>query len=161
MNKIVILFKRIVRFLDKKFITPISKLFVWMTDKSKDLGKLFERMVAKKSSLIVLSLLLAIGIFYYIDTKSTTISQTSAEVLYNQKVNAIYNEESYVIEGIPETVDITMIGRKSDLYLAKQLPIDTVDIDLKDLKPGTHEVSLKYIRDGKNKETKIKLSKAN
>ena len=37
-----------------------------------------------------------------------------------------------------------MIGRRSDLYLAKQLPIDTVDVDLKDLKPGTHEVSLKY-----------------
>ena len=101
-------------------------------------------MFSKKSSLVVLSLVMAVGIFYYIDTKSTTISQTSAEVLYNQRVNAIYNEELYSIEGIPETVDITMIGRRSDLYLAKQLPIDTVDIDLKDLKPGTHDVSLKY-----------------
>ena len=101
-------------------------------------------MISRKSSLIVISLLIAIGIFYYIDTKSTTISETSAEVLYNQKVNAIYNEEAYVIEGLPESVDITMIGRKSDLYLAKQLPVDTVDIDLKNLKPGTHEVSLKY-----------------
>ena len=144
MNKIVLLLKRIVRFFDKRLITPISKLFVWFTDKSKGMGKSFEKMFSKKSSLIVFSLLLAVGIFYYIDTKSTTISQTSAEVLYNQKVNAIYNEESYVIEGIPETVDITMIGRRSDLYLAKQLPIDTVDVDLKDLKPGTHEVSLKY-----------------
>lgn len=144
MNKIVLLLKRIVRFFDKRLITPISKLFVWFTDRSKELGKSFEKMFSKKSSLIVFSLLLAVGIFYYIDTKSTTISQTSAEVLYNQKVNAIYNEESYVIEGIPETVDITMIGRRSDLYLAKQLPIDTVDVDLKDLKPGTHEVSLKY-----------------
>ena len=90
------------------------------------------------------SLLISVFIFFYVDTKSTTILETSAEVLYKQKVNAIYNEESYVIEGIPETVDITMIGRKSDLYLAKQLPIDEVDIDLKDLKPGTHKVSLKY-----------------
>lgn len=144
MNKIKRFFRGIVKFFDKRLITPITKLFVWFTEKSKELGKLFERMVAKKSSLIVLSLLLAIGIFYYIDTKSTIISETSAEVLYNQKVNAIYNEEAYVIEGLPETVDITMIGRKSDLYLAKQLPVDNVDIDLKDLKPGTHEVSLKY-----------------
>lgn len=144
MNNLKLIFKRIGRFFDKKLITPISKVFLLITEKSKNLSKSFERMFSKKSSLIVLSLIIAVGIFYYIDTKSTTISQTSAEVLYNQKVNAIYNEELYSIEGIPETVDITMIGRRSDLYLAKQLPIDTVDIDLKDLKPGTHDVSLKY-----------------
>lgn len=144
MNKIKIILKKIARFLDKKIITPITKLFVWVTDITKNNSKFFEKLFFKKSSLVVISLLLSVGIFFYVDTKSTTISETSAEVLYNQKVNAIYNEEAYVIEGIPESVDITMIGRKSDLYLAKQLPIDEVDIDLKDLKPGTHKVSLKY-----------------
>ena len=144
MNKFKRIMKRIVKLFDKKIITPVTKFFVLVVEKSKDFGKVFERMFSKKSSLVVISLIMSIGIFYYVDTKSTTISETSAEVLYNQKVNAIYNEESYVIEGIPESVDITMIGRKSDLYLAKQLPIDAVDIDLKDLKPGTHEVSLKY-----------------
>jgi len=144
MNKFKRIIKRIVKLFDKKIITPVTKFFVLIVDKSKDFGKIFERMFSKKSSLVIISLIMSIGIFYYVDTKSTTISETSAEVLYNQKVNAIYNEESYVIEGIPEAVDITMIGRKSDLYLAKQLPIDAVDIDLKDLKPGTHEVSLKY-----------------
>lgn len=136
--------RKIARFFDKKFITPITKLLVWLSDQGKELGNIFEKMIAKKSSLIVISLIISVGIFYYVDTKSTTIGETSAEVLYNQKVNAIYNEETYVIEGIPETVDITLIGRRSDLYLAKQLPVDAVDVDLKDLKPGTHEVSLKY-----------------
>ncbi len=144
MNKIKAILKTITTFFDKRLITPITKLFLWLSEKSKEFGKLFERMVAKKSSLIIFSLLISVGIFYYVDAKSTIISETSAEVLYNQKVNAIYNEESYVIEGMPETVDITMIGRRSDLYLAKQLPVDAVDVDLKDLKPGTHEVSLKY-----------------
>lgn len=144
MNKFKRIIKKVVKLFDKKIITPVTKFFVLIVDKSKDFGKIFERMFSKKSSLVIISLIMSIGIFYYVDTKSTTISETSAEVLYNQKVNAIYNEESYVIEGIPESVDITMIGRKSDLYLAKQLPIDAVDIDLKDLKPGTHEVSLKY-----------------
>ena len=138
------LINKIVRFFDKKIIMPITKLVVWIGEKGKEIGYVFERMVAKKSSLIVISLIISIGIFYYVDNKSTTIGETSAEVLYNQKVNAIYNEEAYVIEGIPESVDITLIGRRSDLYLAKQLPVDAVDIDLKDLRPGTHEVSLKY-----------------
>lgn len=144
MNKFKRVIKKIVRLFDKKVITPVTKFFVWFVDKTKDFGTVFEKMFSKKSSLVIISLIISIGIFYYVDTKSTTISETSAEVLYNQKVNTIYNEELYVIEGIPESVDITMIGRKSDLYLAKQLPIDAVDIDLKDLKPGTHEVSLKY-----------------
>lgn len=136
--------RKIGKFFDKKFITPITKFLVWLSDQGKELGNIFEKMIAKKSSLIVISLIISVGIFCYVDTKSTTIGETSAEVLYNQKVNAIYNEEAYVIEGIPETVDITLIGRRSDLYLAKQLPVDAVDVDLKDLKPGTHEVSLKY-----------------
>lgn len=144
MNEFKRVIKKIVRLFDKKIITPVTKFFVWFVDKTKDFGTVFEKMFSKKSSLVIISLIISIGIFYYVDTKSTTISETSAEVLYNQKVNTIYNEELYVIEGIPESVDITMIGRKSDLYLAKQLPIDAVDIDLKDLKPGTHEVSLKY-----------------
>lgn len=144
MNKIKDLFRRLFRFFDRKIITPITKFYVWIIDKMKGNGKSFEKMLSGKNSLIVISLLISIGIFMYVDTKSTTISETSAEVLYNQNVNPIYNEEAYVIEGIPEMVDITMIGRKSDLYLAKQLPIDEVDIDLKDLKPGTHKVQLKY-----------------
>ena len=144
MNKFIKFIKRFVKFFDKKIITPVTKFFVWVTDKTKDLGVIFEKLFSKKSSLVIVSLIISIGIFYYVDTKSTTISETSAEVIYNQKINAIYNEEAYVVEGLPETVDITMIGRKSDLYLAKQLPVEAVDIDLKELKPGTHEVSLKY-----------------
>lgn len=144
MNKFVKFIRRILKIFDKKIITPVTKFFVWATEKTKNLGIIFEKLFSKKSSLVIISLIISIGIFYYVDTKSTTISETSAEVIYNQKINAIYNEEAYVVEGLPETVDITMIGRKSDLYLAKQLPVEAVDIDLKDLKPGTHEVSLKY-----------------
>lgn len=144
MKKIKRILKTIIIFFDRKVIMPITKFFVFVTEKLKNSGKNFEKMFSRKSSLIIISLLLSVGIFVYVDNKSTIISETSAEVLYNQKVNAIYNEEAYVIEGLPETVDITMIGRKSDLYLAKQLPIDDVDIDLKDLKDGTHKVSLKY-----------------
>ena len=132
MNRFKLLVRRIVRLFDKKLIIPLTKFFLWVVENTKKFSNSFEKMFSKKSSLVIISLILSIGIFYYVDTKSTTISETSAEVLYNQKVNPIYNEESYVIEGIPESVDITMIGRKSDLYLAKQLPIDAVDIDLKD-----------------------------
>ena len=59
-------------------------------------------------------------------------------------MTAEYNEEAYVIEGLPETVDITLIGRSSDIYLAKQYPTNEVSVDLRDLKPGSHTVTLNY-----------------
>lgn len=144
MKRISKFFRKIFKFIDRKLIMPITKFFVWIYEKINNGGKNFEKIFTRKSSLVIISLIISVGIFLYVDNKSTTILETSAEVLYNQSVNAIYNEEAYVIEGIPETVDITMIGRKSDLYLAKQLPIDAVDLDLKDLKTGTHKVTLKY-----------------
>ena len=49
-------------------------------------------------------------------------------------MTAEYNEEAYVIEGLPETVDITLIGRSSDIYLAKQYPTNEVSVDLRDFK---------------------------
>ena len=65
---------------------------------------------------------------------------------YDQPVRAIYNEEAYVVEGLPKTVDVTLIGRRADLYLAKQLPVQEVTIDLSNLKPGTHKIDIRYIQ---------------
>lgn len=137
-------FKVIIKTIDKYIIVPITRVFLWLSEKLKANSKNFEKLLSKKSSLIFISLILALSLFFFVDTKSIMLLETSAEVIYNQNVNAIYNEEAYVIEGLPDAVDITLIGRKSDLYLAKQLPTHDVSIDLKDLKPGTHRVSLKY-----------------
>jgi YbbR domain-containing protein len=67
-------------------------------------------------------------------------------MLYNQPVVVQYNEEAYVLKGVPEKVDITLIGRNYDLYLAKQISKHEVTLDLSGLKPGVHEVALKYKR---------------
>ena len=53
-------------------------------------------------------------------------------MLYGQKVEVTYNNKAYVIEGLPETVDVTLIGKKQNVYLAKQYPAERVNVDLKD-----------------------------
>lgn len=130
--------------IDKKIILPITKFFVWISSKFKGDGRGFEKIITRKPGLIIVSLLIALGIFFVADSKSTSLIETSAEVLYNQPITATYNEEAYVIEGLPKTVDITLIGRKSDVYLAKQLPTNDITVDLTGLKPGVHKVNLKY-----------------
>ena len=138
------LIKRFLRFIDKKIIVPITKFFVSIGEKLRLSDKPLEKALSKKSSMIILSLVLAVIVFVIIDRQNTTLLEKNAEVLYDIPLSATYNDEEYVVEGLPETVDITLIGTKANLYLAKQLPTQDVNVDLSDLKPGVHKVNLKY-----------------
>ena len=137
-------FHHIGAFFDKWLITPITKLVLKVTDFSKKNSKGIEKLLGKKQTLIVISLLLALAVFFIIDSESNTIIDQYAEVLYNQKVTATYNEEAYVVEGLPDNVDITLVGQKRHIFLAKQYPSGGVTVDLTGLKPGQHKVTLKY-----------------
>lgn len=138
------LFKAIGHFIDKKIVLPIAKFFAGISKKFKGNGRNFEKMLTMKPGMIIVSLLIALGVFFIADSKTTSLIETSAEVLYDQPISATYNEEAYVVEGLPKTVDITLIGRKSDVYLAKQLPTNDITMDLTGLNPGVHKVNLKY-----------------
>ena len=148
MKKIIRFFKKIFRaiflFFDKWLITPITKLILLITNSFKNNNKGLEKLLNKKSTLLVISLVLAFGAFLIIDTNSNVMIDQYAEVLYKQKVTANYNEELYVVEGLPKTVDITLIGQKRHIFLAKQKPTGGVTVDLTGLKPGNHKVTLKY-----------------
>jgi len=137
-------FKSIYKFVDRKIVMPITKLILLITDKAgKHTGR-FEKWLTRKNTLIFISLILAIGLFLYVDNESTAMIDSSAEILYDQSVDVVYNQEAYVIEGLPDNVDVTLIGRKVDLYLAKQLSTGLVTADLSNLKEGTHKISLEY-----------------
>ena len=157
--------KKIILFFDKWLITPITKLILLITDFVKDHGREIEKFINKKQTLIVLSLIFAFIVFVLVDQNSNTILNKSAEVLYNQPVTAEYNEEAYVIEGLTETVDITLIGRTSDLYLARQYTSSlSVSVDLRGLTPGSHKVKLNYtqgLKALKSIDYKIDPSSAN
>ena len=154
-KKICLFIGKILRLIDKILITPIMKLFIKITELFSSNNKGLEKLFAKKQSLIVISLLLAFLVFYVVDRNSNILIDNSAEILYSQPVNAIYNEEAYVVEGLPESVDVVLIGRKSDIYLAKQQPSQEISVDLRELSAGTHKVSLKYRQAIQSVEYKI------
>ena len=137
-------FKSIIGFIDKHIIVPITKLVISITKFFERSSKKIENWLSKPKTLLFLSMIIAIVIFIVVDQKKLLFSESSAEVLQKIPVRVNYNEEAYVVEGIPETVDITLIGRKADLYFAKQSPSQEVSIDLTGLKPGTHKVNIKY-----------------
>ena len=158
---LVRLFRQIGLFFDKVLITPITKLIIRFMDLSKNAAKSLDRLSGKKSTLLIVSLILSFIVFIYIDNESNVMIDQYAEILYDQPVTAVYNEELYVIDGLPKTVDITLIGQRRHIFLAKQSPSKGVTVDLTGLKPGTHKVSLKYTQRLKSLDYKLDPSQVN
>lgn len=143
-NVIVRFFKGIYRFLDKIIITPISKAAYFIKDKLTFKSGIIDKILNKPNVLLYVSLFIALLFFFAVDKKVIGINDTKALVLKNQPVNVEYNEEAYVIEGLPDTVDIILMGRSGDLYLAEQRGDHEVSLDLTNLDVGTHKVQLEY-----------------
>lgn len=148
LKKIIRVIKKIIRsiisLVDKFLVTPITKIAIFIGEKKEKNGGKFERWLNRRNTLVFISLILAVSLFFYVDSNSNLVVDSSAEVLRNQTVEATYNKEAYVIEGVPETADVTLIGRTVDLYLAKQLSTGKVTVDLSNLKEGSHKVDLNY-----------------
>ena len=134
----------VVMFIDRKVVFPITRMVVSLSEKFSKSGKLIEHWLSKSTTLLFISLLFAVVLYIAVDQKLITMNESSAEVLRDVPVVAEYNQESYVIDGLPKTVDITLIGGKSDLYFAKQSGTKNIVMDLSDLKPGTHKVQINY-----------------
>lgn len=140
----IALFKLIYKFIDFIFVTPISKLIYRIRGFLKDNNSKLERILNRPNILIYVSLLCAFIMFWLVDSRVINLTEKEAEVIEGQKVHVIYNDEAYVVEGVPDTVDITLIGSKSSIYLATQLGEHAVDLDLSGYGPGSYKVPFKY-----------------
>lgn len=138
------IFQKIASFIDKKIVMPTTRLVVKISKGFESSGKTLEGFLSKQNTLLFISLLCAIAVFIIIDQKIIVFTNQTAEVIKDQKVDAIYNEEAYVVEGLPETVDITLMGNRSDLFIAKQSSTSKVVVDLSGLGPGAHKVNIEY-----------------
>lgn len=147
MNKIFKALKKIgtkiYKLVDQLIVVPISSFIYKITSKLNKDSKL-EKILNRPNVLLYISLVLAIVLFYLVDSKAISFINTNAEILRNQPVEVIYNSSAYVIEGVPETVDITLIGKKSELYLAKQLGENEVVVDLTDYEASDKPVKVKF-----------------
>ena len=139
-------FRTIYRIVDKLIVTPISRAIYYLNKKLKSNTSHIEKILNRPSILVYLSLAFAIIVFLLVDSKVISLVETEAEVLTNQPVNVLYNKEAYVVEGLVDTVDIILTGRKSDLYLAKQLGDHEVVLDLTDYEASSepYKVKLTY-----------------
>ncbi len=154
-----VIFKGIYKIIDKFLITPISKFVYFIGDKLTSNNWSFDKFLSKPNTLVYVSLVLAFAMYLAVDLKVVDLSDTEAVILTNQEITAVYNEEAFVVEGIPESADIVLTGRKSDLYLAEQLGDHKLTLDLTNYSAGTHKISLKYNNPIKTLKPKVDPSR--
>lgn len=152
--------RNIIKFIDRKIIFPITKLILAISERFSKSSKVIENWLSKSNTLLFISLIFAVALFIAVDQRKISMRESSAEVLKDVPVIAEYNQESYVIEGLPDKVDVTLIGGKSDLYFAKQSGTQNIVVDLSDLKAGTHKVSINYTQDFRALEYSVNPSTA-
>ena len=138
------IFQKIWGFIDRKIIVPVTRVVVKASKSLEKLEKTTESWLSKQNTILFVSLFIALITFIVIDQKLLLFTNQTAEVLKDQIIEANYNEEAYVVEGLPEAVDITLMGNRSDLFIAKQSSASKVTVDLSNLKPGTHKVNIEY-----------------
>lgn len=145
-NKVIKAFKnlgkKLYKLVDKIIVTPISTLIFKIQKKLGKNNKL-DKILNRPNMLLYISLLFAIFLFLLVDSKATSFVSNDAEFLTNIPVNIVYNSSAYVIEGVPQTVDMTLIGKKSQLYLARQLGDNEVVVDLTDYQASDSPVRVK------------------
>ena len=160
-NKFVGFFKSLFAFFDRVIITPITKVFIGTIKFFSTNGSGIEKILVNRQSIVVISLIFAIITYVAVDQKHVTLIDNSAEILYNQKVTVNYNEALYVVEGVPDTVDLTIVGKKGDVYLAKQYPVEGVVLDLTGYTPGSYQVAFKYDKEINSVDYKVDPSSVN
>lgn len=137
-------FRILYRIIDLLLITPISKGVYWLFDGINSRNGGFDKFLNNPNTLVYISLFFAVIAFFAVDLKVVNFSETEAIVLSNQTIKAEYNEEAFVVEGIPSAADIVLMGKKSSLYLAEQLGDHKLTLDLTGYSAGTHKVNIKY-----------------
>ena len=141
---IYVIFESFFKLIDKILIMPISRIVYNLSKATSSKNGNFNKFLNRPRFLIVLSLIFAIISFLLIDNKVINLVENEAEVIKNVPVSVVYNAEAYEVENVPDTVDIIITGRKSDIYLAKQLGDFKAELDLsKNTKPGTYKAKLK------------------
>lgn len=125
-------FHKIYLLIDKIVVTPISRFIYHLNDRIKNNPSKIEKFLNRPNILLYIALIFAVGVFFLIDSQVVTLVENEAEILPNQQVTVLYNKEAYVVEGLVNEVDIILTGRKSAIYLAKQLGEHKVVLDLSD-----------------------------
>ncbi len=155
-------FKKLYNVVDKGIVVPISRFVYFLRKKLGKSRGFLDKWLNKPKFLTVLSLSLAIIMFLLIDYRVINLVESQSETI-SVPVVVKYNTEAYVVEGVPESVNIIISGSREHIYLAQLLGKYEVELDLTDYiaSSSPYEVEFKYTKPLDNLSYKIVPETAN
>jgi YbbR domain-containing protein len=124
-----------------RVVTPINKAFKFVNER---LDFLLTNSIASKLLSLVLSVMLYISVNYGGDINVFGQNNVGKN-LTNIPVVAIYDSERLQVEGLPETVDLSLVGSVEAIRRTEVLNQEEVIVDLSNFEPGLNQtVQLLY-----------------
>ena len=99
---------------------------------------------------LVVAIVFAINIRYVPNAKE----RYSADI-NNYPLSQYYDQDRMVVDGLPATVDVTLIGDRGKVDIARAKSNFEVYADLRNLPPGTHKVNLEYSKLSNDLDVKL------
>ncbi len=130
------LFKKIINFLSNRSILS-KKVGIQRFD------RVYEEILQNERSLKIVAFIIILLMYWGIKI-GPNLEVSYAEDIRGKTLNVTYDEELYVVEGLPKTVDVTVQGKKSLVRNIVTTNSFNTYVDLSNLKPGHHLVEIKY-----------------
>lgn len=113
----------------------VSKLFRWLS------GWLDKLLFNQKHGKII-ALIIAILFYVTLNSNGTKIFEKveNAETLGTVEISPIISTQFYEVEGLPKSVNVTLVGDLTDIKRVKQQKNFKIMADMTDMGEGTHEV---------------------
>ncbi|TLG74259.1 CdaR family protein [Culicoidibacter larvae] len=103
----------------------------------------FEQLFINNKFAVIISLVAALVLFFTANQFGYLgIFNKSGEIITDIPVTQNYDKENYVVEGLPDYADMTLIGDDSVISMTKSLHEYDVYVNLEGLTPGEHTVDL-------------------
>ena len=106
------------------------------------INQTLDKILSNRMSVMLLSLIMAIALIVSISGGDILTSPTSGTTLENVPIKIEGLDDAYELSGVPESVQVGLIGPSLDIYTARISKDYQVYIDLKGLSRGEHTVSL-------------------
>ena len=107
------------------------------------INQMIDKILVNRISVLFLSFLMASVLFLNISGGDILSSPTSGTTLNNVPVQIYGLDDDYEVTGVPENVQVGLIGPSLDIYSAGLVKDYEIYIDFTGLRPGNHTLNLK------------------
>ena len=130
---------------NEELLNVKDKSFEFVYKSVNSLNLFLDRMLQSNLSMKILSFIIAIVLLFTINGNINNIFSTpnGGDYIYDVKISVRGLQDDYDVVGLPETVDVALVGPSIDIYTAKLSKNYKIIADFSSLGEGDHTLELK------------------